>query len=179
MWFDHQSSKKALIFYWPEMKGIRCKNLLRKAFSIHRWCFVCFLFFSLALKKKKRKKRALDIIRRCVPKRKSPGFEAFHMFCWERGETLEQYVCIQSNHESLSSAPPPSSFSSLLLPQSRYKRLDNKWLEDRGENYCFNFTATGHKDNFYFFIMGLGCKRMCIYWLNLLWSGQQRLYFAL
>lgn len=49
MCFDHRSSQKALILYWPKMKGIRCKNPLWKAISIYRWCFVCLFSLSPSL----------------------------------------------------------------------------------------------------------------------------------
>lgn len=117
MCFDHRSSQKALILYWPKMKGIRCKNPLWKAISIYRWCFVCLFSLSLSLSLTRSlhplKRGHLDIIKRSIPKRKAVGFDAFQMFCWEKqgGGTAR----LRSEHSWIPviSLPPLAPYPSL------------------------------------------------------------------
>lgn len=106
MCFDHRSSQRALILYWPKMKGIRCKSPLWKAISIYRWCFVCLLFSSFRPSRSLHplKRGHLDIIKRSIPKRKALGLWCFSNVLLGRSKTLEQRVCVQNIHESLSSA---------------------------------------------------------------------------
>lgn len=120
MCFDHQSSQKALILYWPEMKGIRCRLPPTphphpvKGYLDLQVMFCLFIFFHPL------KRGCLDIIKR----RKASGFEAFQLFCW-RKRVVEQRVRIHNFHESLSSASfrlPSLYFCEIwLLLQSRYK----------------------------------------------------------
>ena len=71
MCFDHQSSEKALIFYWPEMKGIRCKNPSAKGYLDLQVMFLFVSFFHPV------KRGDLDIIKRRIPKRKAFGLWSF------------------------------------------------------------------------------------------------------
>lgn len=136
MWFDHQSSEKALIFYWPEMKGIRCKNLFAKGYldlQVIFCLFVCFFFFIFL------KRGDLDIIKRCVPKHKALGFEAFQMFCWgeaRRWNSMSAFRVSMNPCHQLSSISLFLTFSffflqNLAFTTEQIQMLDNEWLDGR------------------------------------------------
>lgn len=122
MCFDHQSSQKALISYWPEMKGIRWKCLFQKAITIYSWCFVC-LFFSFFKKSTLGYNKDFQGVKLWPLKM----FKCFSDFLL--GET--RLWLIQIIHESLSSVSFHLPSPLQILPFSKQiQMLDNEWVED-------------------------------------------------
>lgn len=130
MCFDHQSSEKALIFYWPKMKGNRWKKNKKKQNFCKRLSRftgdVLFVSFFILLKEE------TGIYSKDVFQ--SVKLWALKLFKCFVGRSEMQLVRIQENPWisviSCLPSPLPSLFKNLPFTE-QIQMLDNEWVKVR------------------------------------------------